>query len=499
MTCLCEFIFSQQPIYIFFFLSIGYVKLKELFNTDALNGSPTLSTNDEYESSIASSDETYVTLRRRHEDVSVLNALNTYANELPRSCYEVRKIKKMSDLPEDVSPDEISENDLFEKVSYVNSRSFMTHFFEDLYPEIPYKKIGLAEDCLTTKKIRGKVVRLIKDEGISEVEEIIPCFTVKWPGEQTLDFITKSQRMPVTEGRLSFPPPDKIGEIMRLGALLAPKSWFLTESRKDDNIEWEYRFPHAESYLQSCMTHSQMKMYILMLCLYKSTIATKTSEKGLLIEHIRSFFVSKLDENFNDWAEQKLGTKLLNLLKELNTLIANCELREYFIAEKKPLEHIDRMFLRENQKNIHDIQQTPLMSVIRCLRNLQYVQDEENFYAPFDFGELLRLLKQDETQVPSIPLLTRVLPKEPKRIEQSIDLDDKTKWLKIKIEQDRNRRRKEKERQKAKEDALANKEVDDLLVSKFLIFPRTFSRYIDLYFLQFIFTFICAVDMREAV
>lgn len=383
---------------------------------------------------------------------------------LPRTCIEHRRNKKL-DLPQDIKFENITEDDLYEVVSYISSKGVMDHFLDNIFPNHAEEKLDLTkEEQGKIKPLPGKIICKHKNEELSQTWEVVPAVPIKWPGEQTLEFIMKSQRSPGMRTKILFPHPAMVGEIMRLGAVVVPKGCFANDrQRKDTNLEWEFYFPQAEQYMESFMTHSQMKSYLILLCLYKTYVAPTTFEKGLLIEHIRTFFLAHLDNNFRDWPEHKLGTKLIALLKQLNVLIGSSDLRDYFITEKKPLEYISKKYLRENQRVFHEIIASPLMGFMKSLKNLQYVKGSKKFYTPFDFDKLYTIVTQRGAHLTNSSL-EKAGPINRNRMPVG-KLDPDTNWSHVNenVKRVQLMKQKELEKQREIEEELERRTSDDYL------------------------------------
>lgn len=457
-----------------FFFVLGYARLKEIVASYSPDDFPLLSVDGESTtcSSGPSSVDDYVSLEEtRHQKNGIIETLEMPNTTLPITCIEHRKQKKL-DISQNVKFEDISDEDLYEVVSYISSKGFMEYFHQYHFHKLAKDELNFTDEQIRQRRRQtGKITCKLKDEDFSKTWHIIPSVRIKWPGEQTLEFIMKSQRSLNVRTKFLFPDPVTIGNIMELGAVLVPKGCYVKDrTRNDADLEWEFCFPQAENHLESFLTHSQMKCYLFLLCIHKTYIAPSTVEKGLILDHIRSFFLAQLDKNFLDWPEHKLGLKLCSLLKQLNHLIGNTELKDYFISEKKPLLNVTKKYLRENQRILHDIIESPLMSCIKSLKNLQYVRGGQNFYRPIDFDKLYSIITQKGIQLlnPKIPLGQPVL----KNKFLFDNADNDTIWIHVSenIKWEKNRFRKKMEKQKELEEKLEKrKSVDslDLTVSLF--------------------------------
>lgn len=314
---------------------------------------------------------------------------------IPPSCISYRKIKKIltdTDLDEkDI--EHITDEDLFDIISYINSKGFMKFFENNIFPNGVGTNLGFEEsEVRLAKSIPGKIFCTLFEGDKQTSCEVIPALSIRWPHRQTLQFLMKAQKRPEGRRRYIFPTQRMINEIEALNCVLVPKGYIRKKGQHtDSDLEWEIQFPQAERYLETFMSHAQAKCYLYLLALHKTYIEPKTSQLGLLTEHIRLFMLWECESNYSEWPEHRLGTKLMTLIKNLNIHIAKSDLRDFFIKEKNVLENIPKKYLRHAQKVFHEILEAPVMSFIKSLRNLRYTRGKD-FYHPFEFDKLHDIL-----------------------------------------------------------------------------------------------------------
>lgn len=383
--------------------------------------------------------------------IDVFRSLSKHEN-IPKMCIAHRKIKKLKTFDEDITIESITLDDLYETVSYVSSKGFMKHFQNNLFPNNVAVEMGFDEDDIyQSKAIPGKIFCNLRREAVVTPCEIIPSICMSWPGEHTLEFMMKSQRVPEGRKRYIFPTSRMIGDIKKLGCTVVPKGYIkktTSGDRLDTDLEWEICFPQAERYLETYMSHAQMKCLIFLLVIHKTYIEPKTFELGLLREHIRTFMLGECESNYSEWPEHRLGTKMISVIKNLNNAIAKANIPDFFIKEKNHLNNIPMKYLRHAQKVFHEILETPLMSFIKSLRNLRYAKGQ-SFYQPFDFDKLNEILRKRGIELTN-PILTTsaIIPPNLKTRE----LDNEAQWGHVDIMRRRERiLRKRKEEEKMKE------------------------------------------------
>lgn len=251
-------------------------------------------------SSKDSDSETYdymsITELRTPKPLEIMD--NLRRDTLPRTCFASRRQRKnLTDwlIENEDQEVELTDEDLFETVTYVNARGFMNYFKNGLFPNSLGKALGFDEDEIRNQAINipGKVFCNLYDEEQNPIPcEVIPSVAVDWPGEQAFEFIMREERPTITDRQTGFryrwPTDDMIKEIQSLSCVLIPTGYW-PKKGKDINaeIEWQIAFPKAERYIESCMSHSQMRCFLFLLALHKTFIEPETKQHGLLTEHIR--------------------------------------------------------------------------------------------------------------------------------------------------------------------------------------------------------------------
>ncbi|KAJ8966131.1 hypothetical protein NQ314_003723, partial [Rhamnusium bicolor] len=388
---------------------------------------------------------------------------------LPLSCISYRKVKKLTyqlDIDQQ-NVENLTEDDLYDTVSYINSKEFMKHFQNIVFPNKVAVNLGFDLVNLSlAKSIPGKIFCNLNDKDGSVPCEVIPALPIQWPLEQTLEFLMKGQKPPEVRKRYIFPTESMINEIKALNCVLVPKGYVRKKGAHFDNdIEWEIHCPQAERYLETFMSHAQTKSFLFLLTIHKTYIEPKTLQFGLLTEHIRNFLLWEYEANYSDWPEHRLGTKLMNILKNFNTHIAKSHLPDYFIKEKNMFENIPKKYLRHAQKVFHEVLESPVMKFIKSLRNLRYTRGRF-FYHPFDFEQLHDILIKSgmESTNPQIISDSSIPPNYKKK--RYYDSDTQLKYIKEMKRRERilhqMREKKEKEKENLSEPEERRESIDSI-------------------------------------
>ncbi|KAJ8984938.1 hypothetical protein NQ317_012188 [Molorchus minor] len=376
-------------------------------------------------------------------DIRTPKLLNIISNPerrdtIPNSCFALKKVKKnIADVyveNEDIdSETEFSEEDFFETVSYIDSKGFMNYFKNALFPHSLGRALGFDELAISeAKSIPGKIFCNLSDEDDNPIPcEIIPSVAIDWPGEQTFEFIMREDRPTITDRRTGYryrwPTDEMLKEIKSLSCVLIPKGYWLKKgSYQDANIEWEIAFPKAERYIETRMSHSQMRCFLFLLTIHKTYIEPVSYQHGLLPEHIRCHMYWECESNYRDWPEHRLGTKLTKIIANLISNLSKGILPDYFIKQKNLFENIPKKYLQFAQKVFHDILQSPAMYFIKALRNLRYTSAK--FYPPLDFKELYKILTHTQGIKIINPDILSVIPPNLKKKRYH---DTETQWRHI--------------------------------------------------------------------
>lgn len=209
----------------------------------------------------------------------------------------------------------------------------------------------------------------------------------------------REERPTVTDRRTGYryrwPTDEMLKDIKSMNCVLVPKGYWLKKGNYTDaNIEWEIAFPKAERYIETRMSHAQIRCFFFLLSIHKTFIEPVSFQHGLLAEHIRCHMYWECEANYRDWPEHRLGTKLMKVMTNLTTRLAKGVLPDYFVKQKNLFENIPKKYLQFAQKIFHDVLQSPSVYFMRALRNLRNTSGR--FYLPLDLKELYTIVAQSQ-------------------------------------------------------------------------------------------------------
>ena len=386
---------------------------------------------------------------------------------LPRTCFTVRKLKKYderagdSEDEEDDGDEELTQppvkEELFETVTYISSNGFMTHFQNAVFPNSLGQALGVdITEINLGKAIPGKIFCNLQDvdEDLSLLPcEIIPSIAIQWPIELTFEFHDRAERPTMWDKfgeEYRWPKVNMINDIRGLNCALIPRGYIPKRGdNQDAEIEWEVAFPKAQRYLDTHMSHTQIRAFAFLLTLYKSYIEPVNRKyDGLLVDHIRTHLYWECESNPRDWPEHRLGSKLVMVIKNFMERLSKSHLPDFFIKRKNLFFNVPNKHLTHAQKVFHDILESPAIYFIGALRNLRYTSPK--FYPQIDFKELYAILTAASTQLINPRILDMRPPNMiPKNRRPKVDGDTNyKKEIRWKIKQEKINREKVLQKQK---------------------------------------------------
>ncbi|XP_011309566.1 uncharacterized protein [Fopius arisanus] len=320
------------------------------------------------------------------------------SSELPKSCfisttnvkiYGTRKEKRQDLNQKDRVIRSVMHSRIY-KVWYLNSRKFMDHFYQFFTTDLA-DVMGFASEIQDEPQgaviYRDKLERLestncLRDEQFA----IIPCIWSVWP-EMANEWLERP--------RGNWPAYTILEKIKESGCYLIPEGYTSEKITNDfQTLEWEVVFPAAERYLEGCMTHAQVRVYVMALMLQKTFFTPIESIIGLGGSHIRNqmFWMIEEDDRPVWWLESRSGESLLRLLESLYKAISQDEpiLPDYFIREKNLFQ--GKIYLLRTQKQLKRIIENPVMYVLHAMQNIMH---SKSFFPVMDSTKLLRILTED--------------------------------------------------------------------------------------------------------
>ncbi|XP_056632849.1 uncharacterized protein LOC130442601 isoform X1 [Diorhabda sublineata] len=385
-------------------------------------------------------------------------------DSLPATCFTTRKIRKpnheLLDLQEELEENsELTEEDFFDKVIYVDAKGFMNYFKNVLFPNSLGRSLGFHQHEIEfAKSIPGTIFCNLSDKEDNPIPcEVIPSVAIEWPTEQTFEFLMREDRPTITDTntgvRYKWPTDEMIKDIRTLNCVLVPKGYWKKKGEYlDATLEWEIAFPKAERYLEARMSHAQMRCFLLLILIHKHYIEPFTQQQGLLVEHIRCHMYWECESNYKDWPEYRLGSKLLKVIENLIKRLAKSELPDFFIKQKNHFRNIQKKYLLFAQKVLHELIQSPTVYLIKALRCIQY--SKRKFYRPYDYKDLYIKITQLQGYKLVNPNLDRTV-----NFRRIVYQDPETQWRHL---QELTRRKQYLETTKSETEELDTASVDSI-------------------------------------
>lgn len=381
----------------------------------------TISTNS---TSPASSeyDYTYITALHTHQPLSMMrrsalleNPLSTVM--LPDTCisnvsrFMINSQKKEQFYTAGYSTDEESDGKqqdddtsdgysdrkdsyYYEDKQYLNSKEFLSYFI-NLFQQTLASDLGISQETLQNATWKGSAVYCAP-------WEIIPAISCSWPREAN-EWIFRqreSREDPLTKLKVQWPSIEMINKITNFGCHVIPQGYApKLGTNPQRELEWKIVFPEAERYLESRLTATQSKVFIMTKALLK-TFVEPNLERGVNMfttEHIRAHLFWQCEHNYTAWPEDHLGETLLRFLNSLLHCIKIHRLPDYFMPKRNLLENIPEKVLVDLHKRIYRIVESPVPFVMIAIRNLRYQRD---FYPKLKYKRLYsRLIVDDPTKI----------------------------------------------------------------------------------------------------
>lgn len=289
------------------------------------------------------------------------------------------------------------------EVFYISSKMFMRHFV-DLFINQLAEPLGFKPEDLNyvenstihcDKMIESHSLRLRR----SESYEITPTIRLQWPtyAQEWLD-----------RPRSTWPDYNDMGKVKDFGCYVVPedslskqRDLLLRELRHRNGkkniyqeMEWQLTFPAAERYLETCMTRSQVQVYLIALMLHKTFLRpVLDSMHGLTTSHIRNklFWLIEEDDRPSKWPDNRTGECLIKLLNSLYRCISQDEpiLPDYFVRDRNMFSKVSCEYLWRSQKQLKRIIDNPIMYVFHAMENIKH---SNKFFPRLDFTMLFKIL-----------------------------------------------------------------------------------------------------------
>lgn len=386
-------------------------KMTEYYTPSTISTNSTSPASSEY-------DYTYITALHTHQPLSMLRKSALLANPLstvmlPDTCisnvsrFMINSRKQEQfysagySTDDEQQPDEQSEyyggqkeSYYYEDKQYLNSKEFLTYFI-DVFQQTLASDLGISPETLQNATWKGSAVYCAP-------WEIIPAISCAWPREAN-EWIYRQRETredPLTQQKVQWPTLEMINKITNFGCHVIPQGYApKLGTNPQRELEWKIVFPEAERYLESRLTASQAKVYMITKALLKSFVEPNL-ERGVNMfttEHIRSHLFWQCEYNYIAWPEEHLGETLVRFLTSLLHCIKIHRLPDYFMPKRNLLENIPEKLLVDLHKRIYRIVESPVPFVMIAIRNLRYQRD---FYPKLKYkGLYSRLIVDDPSKI----------------------------------------------------------------------------------------------------
>lgn len=279
--------------------------------------------------------------------------------------------------------DDIIDDRTTEIKQYLNSKSFLT-YFAHLFRDSLATDIGISAGELTNATWKGPII-------YSPSWETIPAISCPWPNE-AYEWIHRQRDIkenPITQQKFQWPTRVMVNKVVSLGCHVVPLGYVPKYGiNPHRELEWKIVFPEAERYLESSLTNTQAKVYIVARLLIQTYVEPfiDNTQNMFTAEHLRAHLFWQCEMNYAAWPEEYLGEALIRFLNSLLETIKRQRLPDYFLPKRNLFENIPERIMVELHKRIFRITENPVMHLMNALRNLSY---SSNFrMAQFNYKKL---------------------------------------------------------------------------------------------------------------
>ncbi|XP_050310559.1 uncharacterized protein LOC126746371 [Anthonomus grandis grandis] len=381
----------------------GYVKLQRInVEHEFPNTKDTLSVIQSSHTSGSSDTESTGTWMGTEENRQLVN--DQFEEGTLDDCFVFRRNKKADvDLDlEELDHENLNDDDVYDIISYLPPKKFMQYFQSKVFKENIKEQLGLVQyeidRAQVDKHSPGKIFCNLRDgNGNCYPVEIVPCLKCTWPSRQTYDFTAKH-----SNGKFRWPTDEMLKELTKLQCALVPSKKLLkgnSISNRPNNrsdLEWEIKFPLAESYLETVLRPEQIKCYLALLTLFKEHLEPYTKGHGVTPEHLLTLILWESEKSYQGWPEHRLGLKLRDIITHISNSLCQRNLKDFFIRNRNLLKNVSRKHLEFANELFHRVKESPLTYFIRALRNIRHTTG--SFYPPLDYKALLDILYKTDWQ-----------------------------------------------------------------------------------------------------
>ncbi|XP_058819657.1 uncharacterized protein LOC131682284 isoform X2 [Topomyia yanbarensis] len=276
-----------------------------------------------------------------------------------------------------------------EQRQYLNSKGFLAYFI-NLFQDTLAQDLGIGREDLDKATWKGAVI-------YSGCWEIVPAILCPWPRE-AVEWVQRKREVkinPLTKQKFQWPTPPMIQKVKSFGCHVIPSGYAPKQgSNRYRQLEWKIVFPEAERYLESCLTNTQTKIYMLTKLLFKTFVdpVFTTGVSMFSNEHLRAHLFWQCESNYAAWPADYLGEAFIRFLNALLDRIKTHKLPDYFLPSRNLFENIPEKVLVELHKRIFRITENPVMHVLIALRNMKLPGGNVTFYPKIRIKRLYSVL-----------------------------------------------------------------------------------------------------------
>jgi hypothetical protein len=353
---------------------------------------------------------------------------HTYQNtsEIPEECFHEIEVPVYDN--EEESGNMKRRKKLFVTHYYLNSDLFMQSF-ADIFADEIGASLGFTP-ALNSATIQGTKICCdisqihYDSKPIKIRHEIIPTiYCATWPEEALQGKTLKRRIIQGSEPGVqnSWPTQTMMNEMTNYGCHLLPLGYMQTRGRNNEqDLEWQLAFPEVERYLETRLTHAQVRCLLFSMALYKTFLEPLNTQLGLLPIHIQTLLFWQC-ELHTKWPEDRPGEILHKFLDKLYDAIRCKHLEDYFIEKRNLFESTPRTHMLKVQEKLLRIKENLVMHVLIALRNLRYI--DTAFYPVLDYKKLYDIIISHENPVPNPrpqrPTINTNIPKSKQSKQQS--------------------------------------------------------------------------------
>lgn len=310
------------------------------------------------------------------------------ATTLPDMCISNIPIPSVESNENESESDEPEAS--YEVKQYLNSRTFL-EYFVSIFQEQLATDMGIADNDLKAATRKGPVI-------YTNDWEIIPAIACPWPKE-AFEWMLRQREVKehrLTRQRYQWPTPAMVNKVVSFGCHVIPVGYTPKNGlNAQADLEWKIVFPEAERYLESCLTSTQIKVYMITRALLKTFFEPYVDAKYNTFtgEHLRTHLFWQCENNYAAWPEDYLGEALVRFLNSLLDQIKQQRLPDYFLPGRNLFENVPNRVLVELHRSIFRITENPVMHLLVAMKNLRFYP---GLFPKFNFNKLHSIFVVDD-------------------------------------------------------------------------------------------------------